>query len=213
MNLSERTLVRLIGVTLVLVLSGAVALAADSPVNWDLTEIYSSDEAWEEARKDLAGKTGALDGYKGKLGNSAGTLKEALEGMFAITMQASRLGGYAAMRRDEDLRESGPQAMNARLDIVYADLSAATDWIDPEILDLPKGTIARFMKEDPGLSISARYLERWKKDARTSWTQSLNSFWVLEVASPASETISARNFGTPKCPGKQSRCPMAPTSA
>jgi oligoendopeptidase F len=142
---------------------GLTATRAEGPVTWDLTEIYPTDQGWDAARKELAGKDAAMDAYRGRLGSSAPTLKKALDEMFALQMRASRLGSYAGMRGDEDLRESGPQGMLQSLRSVMADLQAATAWIDPEILAIPQERIQAFLNEEPDLAVYRRYLERLEK--------------------------------------------------
>jgi len=140
------------------------AMAADAPpVNWDLSEIFSTDEAWKTALEDLASMKGAMDSYKGRLGSDSGVLKKALDEMFALRMQASRLGGYAGMRSDEDTREAGPQGMKQSMQSVVAELLASVAWVDPEILAIPGERLAGFMKQEPGLAIYRRYLERLEK--------------------------------------------------
>lgn len=136
------------------------ASVAESPIHWDLTEIYLSDEAWGDALQDLASKQTLLDEYKGRLGSGSGPLREALEKMFALQEQSGRLHAYASMRGDEDLRESGPQGMLQSLQNVNAGIQAATAWIDPEILEIPPKKLAGFLKKDKGLAIYRRYLER-----------------------------------------------------
>ncbi len=137
--------------------------AAEAPVTWDLSEIYSDDDAWTAARDLLSANAGNLDRFKGKLGSSAADLKNALDASFAIRMQLSRLTAYAGMRADEDTRESGPQGMRQATQILAADLTASTAWLEPEILALPEGTVARFLKEEPGMGMYRRYLERLEK--------------------------------------------------
>ncbi len=163
----ERSTVKVLSLALAVILALAVAapavIAGESPLNWDLTEIYASDEAWAEAKGGLAGKISLVEPYQGKLGDSAANLKAVLDTTFAIQMQASRLYGYASMRGDEDLRESGPQGMQAELQSMFADMTAATAWIDPEILSIPAETLNKFQAEEPGLAIYARYLEKLEK--------------------------------------------------
>ena len=137
--------------------------AAEAPVTWDLTEVYAGDDVWESARQAVAGNAGELDRFKGKLGSSAAVLKAALDASFAIRMQVSRLAAYAGMRADEDTRESGPQGMRQSIQILIADLSASAAWFEPEILAIPRETIAAFVKTESGLGSYRRYLERLEK--------------------------------------------------
>ncbi|MBD3869328.1 MAG: oligoendopeptidase F [Acidobacteria bacterium] len=159
----QRSALRVSALILALAVISPAALAGESPLNWDLTEIYASEEAWAEAKGGIAGKIKLVDPYKGKLGESSANLKAVLDASYAIQMQASRLYGYASMRGDEDLRESGPQGMQAELQSMFADMTAATAWIDPEILTIPAETLKQFQADDPGLAMYARYLERLEK--------------------------------------------------
>jgi oligoendopeptidase F len=149
-----------IAAVLVAVLAGALALAQEPPVNWDLSQIYSTEEAWETARSDLVSKKGTMDRFKGRLGSDASTLKAALDEMFALRMQATRLAAYASMLSDEDTRESGPQGMRQSLQTVFAEMLASVSWVDPEILDIPSERLAAFLEEEPGLASYGRYLEQ-----------------------------------------------------
>ena len=136
---------------------------AEPPVNWDLSEIYATDEAWKAGLGELRGQVGSLDAYKGRLGTDAETLRQVLDLEFAMRMQAQRLAAYAGMRGDEDTREAGPQGMRQSLQSALADLTAATAWVQPEILAIPSDVIARFLEEDPELSVYRRYLEQLEK--------------------------------------------------
>jgi oligoendopeptidase F len=133
--------------------------AADT---WDLTPIYASDEAWKAALEELKGRVGSLDVHKGRLSDPA-ALQACLDAGTELQKLASRLGGYAGMRADEDTRESGPQGMEQAFQSVSADLSAATAWIEPEILALSPDKLRSFARDRPGLAVYRRYLQRLEK--------------------------------------------------
>ena len=160
---TRRGITRGITVVLALVVSLSAIAAEAPPVNWNLSEIFPSDEAWKVALNDLASKKGSMDSYKGRLGSDASVLKKALDEIFAMRMQASRLGGYAGMRSDEDTRVAGPQGMKQSMQSVVSELLAAVAWVDPEILSIPDDKLATFMKQEPGLAVYRRYLERLEK--------------------------------------------------
>ena len=137
----------------------APALAA-GPVHWDLTPIFASDEGWHEARERLAASHGRLAAFRGKLGDSAASLRGGLDTLFELRMQASSLSAYAGMRGDEDLRDSAPQGMRQSLRSVLAEAQAAAAWFDPEVLEIPPERLRGFVESEAGLAIYRRYLER-----------------------------------------------------
>jgi oligoendopeptidase F len=164
MNVRNRAVVHLaLAAVLLLAPFAAPARAADPPVNWDLSEIYATDDEWQAARQTLSQEKNRLDAFKGRLQASAEALKQALDIRFLLEMQAGRLWAYAGMRGDEDLRESGPQGMRQSMQSALADLRSATAWVEPELLSIPTERISAFMKEEPGLAIYRRYLERLEK--------------------------------------------------
>jgi oligoendopeptidase F len=150
-------------VALVALAASAGVPAGETPVNWDLSEIYADRAAWDAAREGLAADVAKLDRFKGRLGESAATLRDALAMQFDLQRQAARLSSYASMLSDEDTRESVPQGMRQTLQALFADLGAATSWIDPEILEIPQATLGRYLREEAGLADYARYLERLEK--------------------------------------------------
>ena len=151
-------------VALAAIVLNVAALAEEDPsTRWDLTPIYASPEAWEQDRGKLVDGLPALDEYRGRLGESPETLRDALALHFDIDKRARRLYTYAALLRDLDTRESGPQGMAQTIQATFADLAAATSWIDPEILTLSSETLSRFREEEPGLAPYGRFLERLEK--------------------------------------------------
>jgi oligoendopeptidase F len=46
---------------------------------WDLTDIFSSDEAWNDSKLKLAEEMKLVESFKGKLTTSSSNLLEALE--------------------------------------------------------------------------------------------------------------------------------------
>jgi len=143
-------------------LAVAVCAAAASPLSaeqatesatyvWDLTDLYPSEDAWEEAREKVAARVDGLTGYRGTLGNSAKAMLEALAEVSDTSRQATRLLVYANLKNDEDQRVAESQARLAKARTLAARVSEATAWTDPEILKVGEPTVERFIKEEPGL--------------------------------------------------------------
>ena len=58
---------------------------------WNLEDIYASDEAWRQAKKEVAERAEKIDSYKGNITSSAENLKEFLNFSSDITKEFSRL--------------------------------------------------------------------------------------------------------------------------
>ncbi len=126
---------------------------------WNLGDLYPSPQAFDEARAGFAKRLPELEAYRGKLGGSAATMKAALDAYFGLRKELGRIGSYASMRSDEDTRV--PEAMGARQEVqqLAAEFASRSSWIAPEVLALPAGTVARFLKEDAGLAPYRFFLE------------------------------------------------------
>jgi len=118
---------------------------------WDLTTLYPSDAAWEEAKVSLEKRFSEMDKYKGKLAESPAELKACLDDYFELSKEFGRLASYASQKSDLDMRNAKAREMRQGLGPMGAEFGARVSWMDPEILQIPKEKIAAFLKKEPGL--------------------------------------------------------------
>ncbi|MBR3063768.1 MAG: oligoendopeptidase F [Exiguobacterium sp.] len=120
---------------------------------WNLETIYSSDEAWESDFQALKEKVPALIGFKGRLGESAETLYEALQLRDDLSRQLHKLYTYAHMRYDEDTANSHYQALNDRAGALASQVSAQLAFMTPELLSIDENQIEAFMEQNESLRV------------------------------------------------------------
>jgi oligoendopeptidase F len=137
---------------------GETASAAPA-YTWDLSEIYPSPEAWEEARRGVMAKTEAIMARRGTLGDSAAELYQALALISDTTRQAMRVSSYAELQADEDLRVTETQERRQLAQVMFTRLNEATAWLQPEILRVGAETIESFIREDERLARFAHQLD------------------------------------------------------
>ncbi len=157
---SVRLLVPLLVPVLVLTASGQERDRAQIPeqFKWNLAEIYPTDAAWRAAKEKIAADIPQLKQFQGKLGSSPAALADALERAYAINKELSRAYVYASMLADQDTRDAGNQGKQQEMVQVAAAFSAATSFMEPEILKFEKGTTTRFIANEPRLKKYAFYL-------------------------------------------------------
>jgi len=134
------------------------AIAADPPplavqahVTWDLTELYTTDAAWEGERKAITDALPGLAGLKGTLGKDAGSLAKGLQAISDLQRRLARLSTYASLKRDEDTRNAANQDRHQRAELLATDLAAATAFVNPEIIQIGPAKIDQFVAADPAL--------------------------------------------------------------
>ena len=124
---------------------------------WDLAHIFPSDGAWREEFEAVQTAAKALPSYAGRLGESAGTLMEYMELSLDMNTRLERLFNYAYRKSDQDTRVGEYQAMSGKIMALAVEISSATAFETPELLDIPDETLERFYAEKPELELYRRY--------------------------------------------------------
>ncbi len=119
----------------------------DARYMWDLSDIYPSMDAWEAAFAAALSDVPAIAAWKGRLTQSAASLKEGLDALFVLEERLSRVYVYAMLNKSGDNGDAQAQAMEDRATNLTMQFSAAASFITPEILSLPKETLDAFRKD------------------------------------------------------------------
>ena len=131
----------------------------DPKYRWTLDDLYASDREWEEDYNAVERMIGEIAGFRGTLGNSGSDLLRWLHFADDLNIITGKLGNYAFRRYDENTANTRYQGMMDRVMSQHARTSAATSWVLPEILSIPRETIERFTSETDGLEVYAHHLD------------------------------------------------------
>lgn len=131
---------------------------------WNVEALYPHYDAWKKdydaiSRCNQKPHWPELAPYKGKLGESAETLKSALESIFSLDRRLSSLITYAHLRHDEDIVENQNKTAYSQAVTLAQDFHQETAWFEPEVLALPDATIAAFLSS-PVLADYRFHLEK-----------------------------------------------------
>ncbi len=126
---------------------------------WDLSSLYGDDAAWESDFKKLEEQIATFETFKGRLGESAAVLAEALTFDSDFDRTAERLGYYAFLKTTEDQGNSDYQAMKSRYQNLAVRASQAASYIRPELLAIDQESMASMM-EDESIAPFRLQLER-----------------------------------------------------
>lgn len=120
---------------------------------WNIETMYKTREEWEKDRQEAISSAEAFpEKYRGKLGESAEVLADALTEDARIEQITERVFVYAHQKLDEDNRNSTQQEMNGLALDAAARVQAASSFLIPEILEIPEKTLLKYQKEDPRLA-------------------------------------------------------------
>ncbi|MDA9857443.1 oligoendopeptidase F [Rubripirellula sp.] len=112
---------------------------------WDLSSLYENEAAWESDFAKLEGQIATFESYRGRLGESAEVLAEALHFDSDFDRIAERLGTYAFLKTTEDQTDSQFQAMKARFQNLAVRAGQAASFMRPEILAIPEQSMSEFL--------------------------------------------------------------------
>lgn len=131
----------------------------DPKFKWTIEDLYSSDKEWEEDYNVIERMIGEIAGFRGTLGRSGSHLLRWLHFADDLNIITGRLGNYAFRRYDENTTNTHYQGMMDRVMSQHARTSAATSWVIPEILAIPRETIETFVSDTDGLEVYAHHLD------------------------------------------------------
>lgn len=115
---------------------------------WDLTSIFESDEAWEEAFKTLEKEIEKANNYKEKGINSAEDLLEVLEAERELSVEFGKLYVYSHLKHDQDTSNGKYQSMNNRASQLATKLSAAWSFLMPMLMHIDEETLNTYAEDE-----------------------------------------------------------------
>lgn len=115
---------------------------------WDLTPLYPEDEAWEKDFRTLQAEYGNISLFRGRVGESAQTLREALEFEKSVDMRIEQLNQYEALRVAEDSSNDASLSREARLDSLRVRVGEAFSFLGPEIQEIPDEIFERYLADE-----------------------------------------------------------------
>ncbi|MGW8179390.1 MAG: M3 family oligoendopeptidase, partial [bacterium] len=139
--------------------SGDVPERSDIPeqYTWDLSDLYPDTAAWEGDLKQSEADIVRLAAMQDTACTSAASLFGFLALREAVGSKIDRVFAYTALLRDQDMRESAPQALYDRARSLYVKAGEATAWFRPAFLALPEGTWSSWKREMPKLAVYDHY--------------------------------------------------------
>jgi len=182
----------LLAAALALLGSSAPSLAQEAPgaderYTWDLTDLYPSVAAWNQARDEVTANFEKIEQRRGSLGKSANDLYQTLQLISDTERKAANVLVYASLNNDEDQRISETQERRQLASILYSRLGETTAWLQPELISVGREVIESYIDEDERLAPFALQLDDSLRNAEHT------------LGEEAEQTLSyfSQSFGSP----------------
>jgi oligoendopeptidase F len=118
---------------------------------WDLTLLYATPEDWQAAFEQVQRDYTAVGQWKGRVGESAATLRAVLEWEKELGLRIERLAHYAGLKTSEDASDAAHLAREGQLENLLTLVGEAQAFVEPEIMAIDDAAFARFIA-DPALA-------------------------------------------------------------
>jgi oligoendopeptidase F len=119
---------------------------------WDLSLLFKDKAAFDTAKAQLAVDIPKLKQYQGRLGESAATLRAAMDTVTNLVERLGRLGTYASLASDEDIRQAPALERSQEIDMLGTQLWDTLSFINPELLTVGEKRLRSFLDTEPGLA-------------------------------------------------------------
>ncbi len=119
----------------------------DDKYKWNIADIFATEADWENEFQRISKEYGQITQFNGKLGTSSKIIFDCLKFSNDIWASFSRVYLYVSLARDTDLNEGKYQVMFDRVQKLSSEISAASSFINPELIAIPKEQFNIMLKE------------------------------------------------------------------
>ncbi len=119
---------------------------------WDFSPIYPNWDAWDAGMKDMETKMDAFAKLKGSLASGPAAVVKAYKAFDEIGVLQYRVYRYPQLQRDIDTRNQDIAGKFQRVGAVFAKFDTATSWFAPELLQVPKAKMEKWIAQTPALA-------------------------------------------------------------
>ena len=115
--------------------------AVQSLETWDLTDIFESDVAYENAVKDLVTRTKKFQGQFTKTMTDSASIETVLDGYCELLIEIDRVANYAHLQSSVDTTDVEKQRLSALFGQNYGEMTSYLTFIESELLQLDSQVI------------------------------------------------------------------------
>jgi len=122
---------------------------ADIPVEdtWDLSSLFSSEQAWEDGVRRLQAYGSEAAHRKGDMKSGRQGLLDTLSWYGEISILSERVGCYAMLRYSADASDAADVRLYGLASQVLSSLSSSLSWFEPELLSIDRKTLEGYLSE------------------------------------------------------------------
>ncbi|MBP5230192.1 MAG: hypothetical protein ILO68_00525, partial [Clostridia bacterium] len=130
---------------------------------WDLSELFESTEAFEEAFRRTACQIKEFPSFRETMCLSGSNLLKTLTAYNGIHRSLSVLFEYAERNSDVDLSDNAFQSIAARVRLLYNDFQSASFFFGPQLVKIPERALRNWYLNEPELKSYRRFIDGFRR--------------------------------------------------
>jgi oligoendopeptidase F len=127
---------------------------------WDLADLFATRDAWRAELDAVERAVASVVEHQGRLAAGPAVLLACLDARDALLARLDRVEAFAGLRESEDGSNAAHQADESTAAALGARVRAAVSFVDTEILALPDGTLATWLRAEPALGVYRPTLDK-----------------------------------------------------
>lgn len=124
---------------------------------WNAESVFASPAAFDVEVNSLVESLQDIKKYQGHLGENIDTFIEAMDAIDIISQRAAKIQLYGSLSSAVDTSDQQGVSMNSKAMSALAQVSAATSFIDPELLSIGEARLRQWLDEDPRVKLYEHY--------------------------------------------------------
>ena len=123
----------------------------DNKYKWNMTDFYPDWAEWDKELETLKSMMKEIPQYKGQIKDDSKKFVELIKLEEKMGRLLDKLYVYVYMLKDLDSKDEVSSVKLQEIQVIYTEYSVSAAWITPEILQIPKETMERWIDENPEL--------------------------------------------------------------
>lgn len=123
----------------------------DNKYKWNMTDFYPDWAEWDKELETLKSMMKEILQYKGQIKDDSKKFVELIKLEEKMGRLLDKLYVYVYMLKDLDSKDEVSSVKLQEIQAIYTEYSVSAAWITPEILQIPKETMERWIDENPEL--------------------------------------------------------------
>lgn len=131
---------------------------------WNLENIFANVDEWEQAKDEVLSTIPTLAKFKGRLSDGPKILADFLDLYETTLRKAAKVMVYGSLESSVDTTDQQAQARSGQGRSVFVQISAATSFLNPELMTIGFDTLRSWVKQEERLAHLDHFIDELERE-------------------------------------------------